>query len=101
MQFKGDQGWAQVSIRGAVVIAGADKRPRKKSEVQRWNLRRVSKDTWELALPADAIYIPREPAVHILAQQLAALTDDASDPQLKSNQKVQLARWLNVLLDVH
>ena len=100
VQLKGDQGWAQVAIRGAVVIAGADKRPRKKAEVQRWLLHRVGDDTWELALPADATYIPREPAVHILAQQLAALTDDSADSNLQTNQKVQLARWLNVLLDV-
>jgi hypothetical protein len=36
--------------------------------------------------------------VHLLAQQLAALTDDGSDSTAQSNQKVQLAHWLNVLL---
>jgi len=101
VQLKGDQGWAQGAIRGAVLVAGADKRPRKKLEVQRWKLLRTANDTWEVVLPADTTYIPREAAVHILAQQLAALTDSASDSAAQGNQKVQLAHWLNVLLDTH
>lgn len=98
VQLSGDQGWAQVVIHGAVLVAGADKRPRKKTEVQRWSLHRLNNDAWELVLPSDTTYIPREAAVHLLAQQLAALTDEASDSQAQSNQKVQLAHWLNVLL---
>jgi hypothetical protein len=58
----------------------------------------VNDDSWELVLPSDTTYIPRETAVHLLAQQLAALTDEASDSTAQSNQKVQLAHWLNVLL---
>jgi hypothetical protein len=98
VQLSGDQGWAQVMIHSAVLIAGADRRPRKKTEVQRWSLHRLNNDAWELVLPSDTTYIPREAAVHLLAQQLAALTDEASDSQAQSNQKVQLAHWLNVLL---
>ena len=99
VQLKANDGWAHVAIRGAVLVAGADKRPRKKLEVQRWKLLRTSNDTWEVVLPDDTTYIPREAAVHILAQQLAALTDSASDSGAQANQKVQLAHWLNVLLD--
>ena len=98
VQIAGDQGWAQVTVHGAVLVAGTDKRPRKKLEVERWSLHRVNDDSWELVLPSDTTYIPRETAVHLLAQQLAALTDEASDSQAQSNQKVQLAHWLNVLL---
>src|SRR5262249_22992226 len=79
VQLKEGEGWAQITIRGAVLIAGADKRPRKKLEVQRWKLVRTGDDIWQIMLPADTTYIPRETAVHILAQQLAALTDSASD----------------------
>lgn len=99
VQLQGDEGWAEVSIRGAVLVAGADKRPKKKAEVQRWSLHRVADATWELTLPSDTSYIPRETAVHILAQQLAALTDDSSNSAARSSQKVQLAHWLNVLLN--
>jgi len=98
VQLTGDEGWALVTVHGAVLVAGADKRPRKKAEVQHWKLHRVNNDSWELSLPTDTTYIPRETAVHLLAQQLAALTDEASDSQAQSNQKVQLAHWLNVLL---
>ena len=65
----------------------------------RWNLRRSGSDSWELALPQDAIYIPREVAARLLAHQLAALTDAHSIGQ--SDRKVQLARLLNVLLETH
>jgi hypothetical protein len=99
VQLTGNLGWVQLTIHGAVLVAGADKRPRKKLEVQRWSLHRVNDDSWELVLPTDTTYVPRETAVHLLAQQLAALTDDASDSQAQSNQKVQLAHWLNVLLN--
>jgi NlpC/P60 family protein len=101
VQLKENQGWVQVAIRGAVMVAGADKRPRKKLEMQRWQLLRTGDDSWEIVLPSDTTYIPRETAVHILAQQLAALTDSASDSAAQGNQKVQLAHWLNVLLDSH
>ena len=99
VQLKDNEGWAQVAVRGAVLIAGADKHPRKKLDIQRWKLLRTGNDTWEVVLPADTTYIPREAAVHILAQQLAALTDSASDSPAQGNQKVQLAHWLNVLLN--
>jgi hypothetical protein len=99
IQLKGDEGWVQVSIRGAVLVAGADKRPKKKAELQRWSLHRVGDATWELTLPSDTSYIPRETAVHILAQQLASLTDDGTHAAAENSQKVQLAHWLNVLLN--
>jgi hypothetical protein len=50
-------------------------------------------------LPADAVYLPREAAVRILAHQLATLTDGNSAPKASVDQKAQLARWLDVLLD--
>jgi hypothetical protein len=56
---------------------------------------------WEVALPSNAIYVPRQTAVRILAHRLASLTDDANQPDAKDGQKVELARWLNALLESH
>jgi hypothetical protein len=54
-------------------------------------------DGWEMVFPQDAVYVPRDAAVKMLAQQLAALADAGSAG--KSDQKILLARWLNTLLE--
>ena len=95
--MKGDQGWAEVHISEPSLITSAGGHAKKYPKVQRWNLRRQSADVWELTLPADAIYVPREVAVHLMAHQLAALTD-ADSSNSNSDDKARLARWLDVLL---
>ena len=97
VQLKGDQGWAEIQISAPSLISSAGGRARKYAKVQRWNLQRRSLDAWELTLPADAIYIPREVVVHLMAHQLAALTD-ADSSNGTSDDQARLARWLDVLL---
>jgi hypothetical protein len=98
LQVKGNTGWVDVRVLDPVVLSGARPAPKKRGPVQRWNLQRVE-DGWELGLPEDTIYIPREAAARILAHQLADLTDSASATDRDRDQKVQLARWLSLLLD--
>jgi len=97
VQVKGDQGWAEIHISELSLISSAGGRAKKYSKVQRWNLHRQSADVWELTLPPDAIYLPREVAVQLMAHQLAALTD-ADSSNNSSDDKARLARWLDVLL---
>jgi NlpC/P60 family len=99
LQMKGDKGWAQIRMGGVVALTGPGMHSKQPKDVQRWNLRRVPEGGWEMALPADAVYLPRDAAVRILAHQLAALTDAPADPKEKSQQKTQLSRWLNDLLE--
>jgi hypothetical protein len=98
LHVKGNTGWVDVRVLDPVVLSGARPAPKKRGPVQRWNLQRVE-DGWELGLPEDTIYIPREAAARILAHQLADLTDSASATDRDRDQKVQLARWLSLLLD--
>jgi hypothetical protein len=98
LYVKGNTGWVDVRVLDPVVLSGARPAPKKRGPVQRWNLQRVE-DGWELGLPEDTIYIPREAAARILAHQLADLTDSASATDRDRDQKVQLARWLSLLLD--
>ena len=99
LHLMGDKGWVEVRISEPLVIGSKTLRSNKPGGLQRWSLRRHSDDTWELAIPQDAVYIPREVAVRLLAHQLAGLTDATS---VSSNdQKVQLARLLSVLLETH
>ncbi|HZE27277.1 MAG TPA: NlpC/P60 family protein [Terriglobales bacterium] len=98
VQIKGDQGWAEIRISELSPINGPGTRSKKRPPVQRWILRRQNADRWELALPTDAIYLPRETAVRILAHQLAALTDANSETNGGRDEKARLAQWLDVLL---
>jgi len=98
VQIKGDQGWAEIRISELSPIDGPGARSKKRLPVQRWSLRRQSADRWELALPMDAVYLPREMAVRILAHQLAALTDANSETKSSRDEKARLAQWLDVLL---
>lgn len=100
VHVKGNIGWAQIHFRGFVVLAGRNTQAKPK-DVQRFMIRRVNPGDWEILLPADAAYLPREVAVHTLAHQLAALTDEGPNSAEKADQKVQLARWLDVLLERH
>jgi hypothetical protein len=99
VQLKGDKGWAQVRLRSAVSLADPTTKAKKMADVQRWSMRRVSMNGWEITPPTNAVYLPREAAVRLLAHQLAALTDAAADSQVKQEQKAQLAHWLDTLLD--
>jgi hypothetical protein len=98
IHLKGDKGWVDVRVLDTVAMSGTGPAPKKRGTVQRWNLQR-RQDNWELGLPQDTIYIPREAAARILAHQLADLTDSASATDRDRDQKVQLARWLSLLLD--
>jgi hypothetical protein len=96
---KGNVGWAQIHFRGFVVLGGRNTQSRKPQDVQRFMMRRAIAGDWEILLPTDATYLPCEVAVHTLAHQLAALTDQSANTAGKSDQQVQLARWLDALLE--
>lgn len=98
---KGNVGWAQIRFRGFVVLAGRNVQSEKARDVQRFMMRRASPGDWEILLPADATYLPREVAVHTLAHQLAALTDEGPNTAGKADEQVRLARWLDVLIERH
>jgi hypothetical protein len=99
IQRKGDQGWAELQISGPDAIIGRSTRVKKVAQRQRWSLRRRNADTWELLLPTDAVYVPRDLAVRILAHQLATLSEAGSAASGDHDKQAQLARWLDVLLD--
>jgi hypothetical protein len=98
VHMKGDIGWTQVRFRGFVVLGARNAQASKSRDVQRFMLRRAGSDGWEIILPTDAAYLPRDIAVRTLAHQLAALTDSAPGDAGKSDERIQLARWLDLLL---
>ena len=96
----GNQGWAEVQIDKLVSLTDGKAEVRKHSErlFQRWPLIRRDKTSWELTPPRSTIYLPQQIAARILARQLAQLTEDRPDSTTKPQQKAELARLLNSLL---
>jgi hypothetical protein len=99
VRLKREQGWADVVINGAFSLPRQSENSKKHTERQRWLLRRRSQDTWELALPAQVIYVSNGFAVRMLVHQLAALTEDASGPPDSIDAKIELAHLLSALLE--
>jgi len=99
IQVKGDSGWADVRIRQPLLVTAPRGRERKTPERQGWSLHRLNNGTWEVELPADAIYVPRDVAVRLLAHQLAKLTEPNSDGNASPDLKADLARRLTELLE--
>jgi hypothetical protein len=101
--LKGNKGNVQLRVYGAVALAQEGRHAKDHIDVVRLELRHAN-GGWEVTLPSHATYLPRQTVVRILAHQLAALTDnsppdDSRPPQSRDDHQVQLARWLNVLLE--
>ena len=97
VKLHGDQGRAEVRITAPVSLAGGQANLRKRQEIQTWPLRRRDQNIWELLLPQNAIFMPRDAAVQIFAHQLALLAD-TENPSANFRQKSELAQMLKSLL---
>jgi NlpC/P60 family protein len=95
VHVKHDQGWAEVQMNEPSSVADGQTNLQRRSEKQRWPLYRNGKD-WQLELPSNAIYIPKDAAVRLLAHELATMTGRRNAPP--TQQEAQLARLLDRLL---
>lgn len=98
VHLKKDQGWAEVQMNEPSSLVAGQANLQRRSDRQRWVLIRTGKNKWEVARPADAIYIPKDAAVRILAHELAAITADRSAPRQNAPHEAELARLLDNLL---
>jgi len=99
VRLQRDRGWAEIRINGVIKFPREKANSTKRTERQRWPLVRRDHDTWELTLPPEAIYIPSDVAVRMLIHQLASLTDETAGQPRTAEEKVELSRLLNVLLE--
>jgi NlpC/P60 family len=101
VHITGNQGWIDVQIDELVFLTGGKVEVHKRSERQRWILRRDDNKSWKLTPSRNAIYLPQHTAERILAHRLAQLTEDTPDntPHNTSGtqEKAELARLLDVL----
>jgi hypothetical protein len=99
VSLQGNRGWAEVRMNGVLKLPGDGKNSARRTERQRWLLVRRGHDTWELALPTEAIYVPSDVAVRMLVRQLEGLTEETVEQPIRAEKKVQLSRLLNMLLE--
>ena len=97
VHVKHDQGWAEVQMNEPSSLAAGQANLQRRSEKQRWPLYRNGNE-WELELPSNAIYLPKDTAVRLLAHQLATMTGGRTTPAHATPQEAQLARLLDHLL---
>ena len=103
VHITGNQGWIEVQIDELVSLAGGKVEVHKRSERQRWTLRRDDNKSWMLTPSRNAIYLTQHSAERILAHRLARLTEDTADntPRntSRTQEKAELARLLDVLFE--
>lgn len=99
IHLRENENWAEVELDGLVTLAGGKAEARKHSERQRWPLNRREDSNWELTPPQNTLYLPQQGAVRILAHDLAQLTDDRAAASSANQEKAELARTLNTLLE--
>jgi hypothetical protein len=98
MHTAGNQGWVDVQIDEVLFFVDGKAEVRRGLERQRWPLSRHDKTSWELTVPRGTIYVPQDIAVRVLSHQLARLTEERPDSAAKPQQKAELARVLDSLL---
>ena len=100
VHITGNQGWAEVKIDKLVSLTAGKTESHKRSERQRWPLRRRDDNrSWKLTPSRNAIYLPQHTAERILAHELAQLTEDTPDNTSRTREKAELARFLAVLFE--
>ena len=100
VKVKGKKGWARIQIDSRVTIDGKKIKQKRRSQTQRWELRRDSAG-WRALRPQNRVYVPREVAVHLLAEKLELLTRadyPVKDRTRHADQQAQLAHLLYSLL---
>ena len=98
VKIKGEQGWAEVQISEPASLATGQSNLKKRSEKQRWPLRRRDQSTWVIALPSSVFYVSQDSAVQVLAHQLASMTEATNASPNNVRQKAQVAELLHTLL---
>jgi len=98
MKVKGKKGSVDLRIDGPLSISDGRIDQKKQHDRRRWIIDQRDRTTWQVRLPSAAVYLSRDDAVRLFAQQLAILTEGTHDESSGMQEKAELARALNALL---
>jgi hypothetical protein len=99
VHLAGSGGWVEVEINERGSFMESKAQVHKRVSHQRWALNRRDSKSWELGAAPNTIYLSQPVAVRVLARGLAQLTEDSPDPASKVQEKAEVARLLNGLLE--
>jgi hypothetical protein len=101
IELKRERGWVDVEVEGRLSIGSKGLERKRNREKQRWELRHTP-EGWQLLVPTNRTYMPRDVAVHVLAGQLAFLTQNgvtSDDLDNSVRQQKIIVRALGFLFD--
>lgn len=98
VEVKGKRATAQVQIETLAAISGTQMKSQEGREEHQAELQR-SKKGWVMTPPSESAYVPRDAALRILAERLAALTQDLKSSSEKEREQAQIIRFLNLLVE--
>ena len=103
VDLKRDRGQVNAEVEGRLSIGGRQTEGLRRTEKMVCELRHTPQG-WQLQMPANRAYVPRDVAVRILAGQLAFLTQNQSAPNDLDRsllQQSEIVRALGFLFDAH
>lgn len=98
VEVKGKRGTAQVQFDKVAAISGERMESQEGQEEHSLELQR-SKKGWAMMPANESAYVPRDAAMRILAERLAALTLDSKASTEKEREQRQIIRFLNLLVE--
>jgi hypothetical protein len=98
VEVKGKRGAAQVQIETLAAISGERVESQEGREEHQLQLQH-SKKGWVLTPANENAYVPRDAAMRILAERLAALTQDSTASTEREREQAQIIRFLNLLIE--
>jgi hypothetical protein len=98
IEVKGKRGTAHVQIETLAAISRESMESQEGREEHQVELQR-SKKGWVMTLGNENAYVPRDSAMRILAERLAAVTQDAKPSTEKEHEQAQIIRFLNLLVE--
>lgn len=98
MELKGKRGTAQVQIETVAAISGKQMESQEGREAHQLELQRAKKG-WVMTPANENAYVPRDAAMQILAERLAALTQDSKWSAEKEREQAQIIRFLSLLVE--
>jgi hypothetical protein len=101
VELKGDRGWVRVEVEERLSIGNKGFEGKRHREKLHWELLRTAQ-SWRLLAPVNRAYVPRDVAVHVLAGQLALLTQNettSEDLGRSLHQQGMIVRALGFLFD--
>jgi hypothetical protein len=98
VEIKGKRGSARVQIDYVALLAGGRMEPQRDGEQLGLELQRTKKG-WVMHPANENAYVPRDAALRVLAERLAALTQREDASALKEREQAQIIRLLNLLVE--